>query len=240
VSLDLTGLVPKTVSFFARLPGTFAYPFKGSGLFILIIGTVAYAALTFASGFSLYLQVVLTGYLFAYMQKIIHASAQNDDEPPGWPDFSEFIQDILIPAFQLVAITLTCFGPAIGLALWATFGEQPVGLLLAIPAGILGAVFWPMAVLAVAMFDSVTALNPMVVVPAVFKVFLEYLVVLVVFGVIYGVRFVCAIVLPDLIPVPVVPQLILALLALYFTAVMMRMLGLMYYTKKVRLGWFGR
>jgi hypothetical protein len=240
VRFDLTGLVPKTVSFFARLPGAFAYPFKGSGVFMLIIGAVLYAALSFASGFSFYLRIVLTGYLFAYMQKIIHASAQNDDAPPGWPDFSDFIQDIVIPAFQLVAISIVCFGPALGLGLWGFFGEQPVALLAAIAAGILGAVFWPMAVLAVAMFDSVTALNPMVIVPAVFRVFLPYLIILILFGVIYGVRFVCEQVLPEVIPVPVVPQLILALFTLYFTAVMMRLLGLMYYTKKERLGWFSR
>jgi len=46
--------------------------------------------------------------------------------------------------------------------------------------------------------------------------------------------------LADLIPVPALPDLIAAGIGLYFLTVQGRMLGLMYYAKRDKLGWFNR
>jgi hypothetical protein len=96
-----------------------------------------------------------------------------------------------------------------------------------------------MALLALAMFDSIVSANPLVVIPAMIRVPLEYLVVLVLTGIIFVVRIAQSF-LVDLIPVPVLPKLITAAIVLYFLTVQGRILGLMYYAKRHKLGWFNR
>ena len=109
-----------------------------------------------------------------------------------------------------------------------------------IPLALLGAGYFPMAVLAVAMSDSVLAVNPLVVVPAILKVPLEYLVVLMVAGTAVAARLAGTLVLPAILPVMVVPGLIGTFLALYLATVLMRLLGLMYCANRDKLGWFKR
>jgi hypothetical protein len=223
--------------FFASVPGAFAFPFKGSGGFMLVIGAILYAAINFAKGFSLYLQIVFWGYMFAYMQNVIISAAQGDDKP-SWPDVTDFIGDILVPCFRLLVMIAACFAPAIAIVIWGLAGGEGV-LKLLIPAVVLGCLYFPMTLLAVAMFDTIGAVNPLVIVPAIIKVPLEYLVVCVLTAMIAAVRFGGDLILPLAIPVIIVPDLISAFLGLYLLTVETRILGLLYYTKKERLGWFG-
>src|SRR4029077_42107 len=85
---------------------------------------------------------------------------------------------------------LTPLGLAIGLGCVGFFNEElraTVWLGL-IPAIIFGCIYFPMALLAVAMKDSVGAANPMVVMPAIFKAPLEYLVTVLLLGAVFGIR----------------------------------------------------
>jgi hypothetical protein len=247
VAMNVQIVVPVDhhASFFTSLPGAFAYPFKGKSLMFLILGTFFFALVDFLGSYSLYLRMVYIGYTFAYLQRVIHTAAQGLDEPADWPDISEFWQDIMVPFFQTLGLFLICFGPAIGLAFWAGFDAvkagdaDPVKLMLIIPAVIAGAVYYPMALLALAMFDSVVSANPLVVVPAMIRVPLEYLVVVLITGMIFLVKIAQGI-LAELVPVPVLPDLILAGFGLYFLTLQGRLLGLMYYAKRDRLGWFNR
>jgi hypothetical protein len=252
-------LVPEgadKANFFVNIPKAFAYPFKGSGLIVLITGAVLFGFMDFVESIlparrllllraTLLIQVFYVGYLFAFQQRVVHTAAQGLDEPATWPEVSEFWSDVLRPFLQLLAAVLVSFGPALALLLWAgmdaTSGGSPGGgkALLSIPLALAGAVYFPMALLAVAMFDNVVGLNPLVVVPAIFKVPLEYFAVLVVMALIFVVR-VVQVLLLELLPIPVLPDLISAAFGLYFFTVEMRMLGLMYFAKRDRLGWFGR
>jgi hypothetical protein len=247
VAMNVQLIVPvdTKANFFTTVPGAFAYPFKTKSLMFLICGTIFFAVVDFLGSYSLYLRIVYIGYTFAYLQRIIHAAAQGSDEAAGWPDVSNFWEDIMVPFFQTMGLFLICFGPALGLAFWAGFeavkGGQadPVKMMLLVPAIVGGAVYYPMALLALAMFDNVVSANPLVVVPAMIRAPLEYLVVLVVTGVLFAVKLGQAI-LTELIPLPAVPDLITAGVGLYFLTVQGRMLGLMYYAKRDKLGWFNR
>lgn len=245
MNVQLVAPVDHHANFFANIPRAFAYPFKGSSLMFLICGTVFFALVDFLGAYSLYLRIVYIGYTFAYVQRVIHTAAQGSDEAAGWPDISDFWGDIMVPFFQTLGLFAISFGPAIGLILWTGwdvfFGgaADPVKLTLIIPAIVAGAIYYPMAFLALAMFDSVVSANPMVVVPAMIRVPLEYLVVLVITAIIFAVKIAQAI-LANLIPVPAVPDLITAGVGLYFLTVQGRMLGLMYYAKRDKLGWFNR
>jgi hypothetical protein len=247
VALNVQLVVPVDhhANFFTSLPGAFVYPFKSKSLMFLICGTVFFALVDFLGTYSLWLRIVYIGYTFAYLQRVIHTAAQGLDEAADWPDISEFWQDIMVPFFQTLGLFLVCFGPAIGLAFWAGFeavkggDADPVKMILIIPAVIVGAAYYPMALLALAMFDSVVSANPLVVIPAMIRVPLEYLVVLFVTAIIFVVKIAQGF-LTELIPVPALPDLIIAGFGLYFLTLQGRMLGLMYYARREKLGWFNR
>ena len=245
MNVQLIAPMDHHANFFSSIPGAFAYPLKAKSLSFLIIGTLFFALVDFLGSYSLYLRIVYIGYTFAYLQRLIHTAAQGSDEAPGWPDMSAFWDDIMIPFFQTMGLFLICFGPAIGIGFWMGFdlmksgNADPLKLGLFIAAILGGAIYYPMALLALAMFDDIVSANPLVVVPAIIRVPLEYLVVLVVTGVIFAVK-VAETFLEDLIPVPVAPDLIIAGIGLYFLTVQGRMLGLMYYARRDKLGWFTR
>ncbi|MDB6064416.1 MAG: domain containing protein [Pedosphaera sp.] len=246
VSVDVNFGRSKRGNFFTELPGAFVYPFKRGGAFLLVCATVFFVVVEFLKGYSFYLQIVFMGYLFAYMQNVIHTTAHGDEHEPSLPEVGNFMDDIIVPCLQLVGTVVLCFGPAIGMAIWAGVkaGEElaapdPMMALGVMAAVAVGCLYFPMAFLGVAMFDTVTAINPMLVVPAICKVPLQYLVACVLFAVVIMVRMAGGII-ANLIPIPVVPTVISSFLGLYFLTVQCRVLGLLYFSNKQKLGWFKR
>jgi hypothetical protein len=104
--------------------------------------------------------------------------------------------------------------------------------------------------LAVAMKDTPIAANPLVVVPAIFKAPLEYLVTVVLMAIILALynsgNTVISAIFPRGLLTHSVPKLLgfsgswafWYLFQLYLLAVNMRVLGLLYVTKKRKLAWF--
>lgn len=255
--------------FFTRLPGAFVYPFRGTGLLVLIACTILLAALKFFGGGSgvrgsflirgfgwgLIAQVFVGGYLFSYLQSIIHSTAAEDNEMPGLPSMAKFRKEILLPFLRLLGLGLVCFGPTIALYWLAVEYEQPAAGIAMIPAALLGGLYFPMAFLAVAMLNSVAAANPLLVVPSIFKVPLQYLLAVLLLGMVVVVQSVGNIVLEVLFPDSLhalatqsVPNLCLifgvrafwSFFGVYLLTVNARILGLLYLTKKDKLGWFNR
>jgi hypothetical protein len=237
-------------NFFANIPGAFTYPFKGDGVMFLVAGSIFFALLEFLRMFAFFpmiavwsINVIYVGYTFAFVQKLIQTAALGSDEPPSWPDIADFWQDIFVPFLQTTALFLLCFGPAFVFAIYVGFdllmaGEVDVAKLVI--AGILtlvGALYFPMAFLALAMSDSLTAVNPFVVIAAILKIPLEYSAVLFVAAVIVGTKVVQQ-VLFYFLPIHVLAHLLAAAFALYFLTVQSRLLGLMYFANRDRLGWF--
>ena len=255
VAMNVQLIVPVDhhANFFIALPAAFLFPFKGGGLIFLICGALFFGFLDFLDRygglFAIGLKVVYGGYLFSFMQKIIQTAAQGSEEPASWPDVTEFWQDIVQPFLQLLVTGLVCFAPAVFLAVWLRVNPlaylSPAGTLdpvkgIAVLATLLaGAAYFPMAVLAVAMFDRVFALSPTVIIPAIVRVPLEYLTVLVIMAVILGIK-VAGQYAATLLVIPFLPTFLASSLGIYFLIVQMRLLGLMYYAKRDKLGWFSR
>jgi hypothetical protein len=229
--------------FYARLPGAFLYPFLGAGVLILICATIAFSALSFIGGIWI---IAFYGFLFLFMQNIIHTTASDENESLGFPDAG----GLGGAAFQLGATVLASFGPAIGLAV-AKFFEVDIPGSAIMAAVIFGCFYFPMAFLAVAMKDSVLAANPLVVVPAILKIPLEYLVTCIVLMTVFGFRK-----LGDslssvaggvslhtrdmsMLFISLGVQAAWGFANIYLLTVSMRILGLLYITKKHKLGWFG-
>jgi hypothetical protein len=101
-------------------------------------------------------------------------------------------------------------------------------------------VYFPMAALAVAMADSVMALNPLVVIPAICKTLLQYLLILALTGLIFAFWFLANLGFARLLPIPILPEAIIGAVMFYLLTVWARALGLMYFSTKDRLGWFSR
>ena len=234
---SLTPQIQRRATFFEMLPGAFAYPFKGNGLLLLFTGTIFFGfldTLTSAIGVRVFLilgaliivNIIMYGYLFAYMQKIVRASAEGEDEPPSWPEVTDIGSDIFHPCWLFLATTaaafvpgflLTGFSPAAGFALLG-----------------LGMLYFPMALLAVAMSDSLSGLNPLIVVSAALKVPGPYLVAAIVCGVLVVVRGI----VPNFFTLPVVSNFVLAPFWLIIVMIEMRVLGILYYTNREKFGWF--
>ena len=264
IKVQISQLATTPKGFFASVPGAFLYPFRGSGILVLIVATILFGALNGISpgtrygfipkyfGWGLIFQVFAVGYLFAYMQAIIHVTAVGDEEMPTLPSMASFWEDVLIPCLQLLGLILVCFGPALGVA-WYTISNEESSLGVALIATfVLGALYFPMAFLAVAMLDSVLAANPLQVVPSIFKVPLEYLVTMILLACVFGLRPIGDLILPLLFPRGLsthsMPKLFAylaasgfwSLVSLYLLTVGMRILGLLYLTKKEKLGWLDR
>ena len=236
-------------SFFRALPKAFAYPLKANGLAIILGGSIFFAFLDFLQGraglLGLVATVILWGYLFAFLENVITASASGGEEPPSWPDFGDWWSDIVNPLLRWIALILVCLGPAqyfLGQAAVEALGsgQWPTGTLLAgVGCGLAGLAYLPMALLAVAMADSIGGVNPLVVIPSILKLPLQYATACFLLLIAMVLEVVTEQVLVKL-PIPVLPSLVAWCLFLYVLLVEMRVLGLLYYTNSEELGWFRR
>jgi len=224
------------------LGGAFAYPFRHNGAILLVTGTIFYTMMDVLSGFVMFLGLVLsiigTGYLVSYMQRILVASAMGEDQMPDWPDFTDW-SDIYSPLLQFIGTFAVSFGPVIALNIFAS--ENAPWLSWAFPAAlVLGCVYFPMGFTAVAMFDSLAALNPFLVISSILKIPAAYLLAVALLLGAYATGSLADRLLEEIFPLPILPGLLARFFGLYLMTVEMRILGLLYRTKKGQLGWFSR
>ena len=246
-ALDVPVYVPTERSFFRELPGAFAYPFRGAGPLVIIFATILFAALDFMSFglIGILIKALAIGYLYSYMQTILHSTAADDKEMPGMPG----MDDLWSGFFRLAGTVLIAFGPAMVLAYLAISQAQPTAGIALIPAVIFGGLYLPMAFLAVAMKDNVMAANPLIVIPSIVRVPLEYLVTALMAAGIFGARYAGDALTSDMAGEAAMGQSVSKMLLLfglralwaffsvYLLTVTMRILGLLYLTKRERLGW---
>lgn len=244
VHLERSGPVHEK-GFFARLPEAFIYPFKGAGSLVLIVATLVFAALSAVSGiFNILLSMMATGYLFLFLQNIIHATAAEENEMPSLPDF-----DGLFGAFftLLGTIAISFIIPIIlGIARLSGV-EIPVSVIIA--SIFVSLIYFPMAFLAVAMLDSVAAANPLVIIPSILKVPGQYIVTVIMISIVFGVR-----ILGDVFSgvagsetyttrsmsvlfIGIGVQAVWSFIRIYLLTVTMRILGNLYLTQRDKLGW---
>lgn len=235
--------------FFASLPGAFVYPFKGSGLLVLIVATILFAGLALMSmgWMSILMKMAAMGYLFSYMQGIIHATAAEEKQMPELPGM-----DGLFGAFFTLAGTvLMSFGLAIGLAAARfMFDVEAIPMTAIIVAIVVGCFYFPMAFLAAAMKDTALAGNPLVVIPSIIKVPLPYLVTVILTASIFGFQKLGDIIAGEAGDVSLSTSSMSVMfmafglkicwnfLSVYLLTVSMRILGVLYVAEKDKLGWF--
>lgn len=234
-------------SFYASLAGAFAYPFKGAGIIIIICATISFAALNFVRGglFGILLAISIYGGIFLFMQNIIHTTASDESEDMSFPDFS----GLFGAAFQLLVTFIASFWLWTALTIAKLFDvDIPPEAIIA--SRILGIIYFPMAFLAVAMKDSPLAANPLIVLPAMVKVPVQYGITVVLLLTVYGISALgdslssqaghSMMMTKDMSTffVNVGIKCALGLVSVYLLCVTMRILGLFYNASKEKLGWF--
>jgi hypothetical protein len=237
-------LAKENATFGSLLPTAFKYPLQQNGPAILLAGTILFAFLDFARlvlqnfkmvgmlGIAYWLAVIMSvGYLFAYMQNIVVASCHGEEYPPGWPEITGFWDDVVVPCLRCVTIWLVCAGPGVT----AMIVVSPVvGVIILL----LGLFCVPMAFLTVGLADSIAGLNPLLIFSSIGKVPGPYLIACVFFLVIIGLESFCESFF-RLAPIFILPAVAGKFVSLYGLTVEMRILGLLYYTNKEKLSWFG-
>ena len=233
-------------NFYASLPGAFAYPFRGNGPALLAGGTVFFTLLSVfirMAGFLVYgaliglgAAVFGTGYLFSYAKDIINSTGRGTDEPPDWPDFTSFSEFIGSPAMQALSLILFTLGPGLVLIFWHPFGSG-YALLIAATALALGALFAPMGMLLIAIYDTIGALNPVPLVWSIRRLGLPYFAAAILFEMVLAACYLVKGKVSWLHLPPAFGFLVMYLIQLYTITVAMRILGLLYRTQKHRLGW---
>lgn len=234
--------------FFAQLPSAFIYPFRGSGLLVLIISAIALGLMD-AIGFSIFTvipSIMFLGYFFSYMQNIINATANEEEQMPDLPGFD----GVFGGAFRLAVTVMACFGLPVVFFVLKFFDmfDAPGSLLIA--TMVLGCLYFPMAFLAVAMKDSALACNPLVVIPAILKVPLGYLCTAAIVVGVFGLRLlgdaVMGAVQSEGYHTREMSTLFLSfglragwgLARVYLLVVGMRVMGLLYVSNKEKFAWF--
>jgi hypothetical protein len=223
------------------------YPFHGWGWAALGVGTVLVGLLAFGLPF-LYgyvISMLVYGYLCNYLFDIVLTTANDQDAPPDFPDFTSWWEDVIQPMLLMLSTTLLCFAPAVlyfvGYLVkcwyegWIPEPDEPM-----CAVGVLGLMFvcafyYPMALLGVVMHNSRRALDPRFVVPAIRRVLAPYLIVcgfLILTGAVQvGFRLIFR-------GESLRAHFAAVFLNLWGLMVSMRLLGLLYRAHKDKLGWF--
>src|SRR4030095_17239600 len=94
----------------------------------------------------------------------------------------------------------------------------------------------PVAMLSLAMVDTVTALNPIALVWSIARIPGSYLVAAIAFGLVIGAYMTAEDIIGRLLPVPLLGYVLAGFLNLYFLAVAMRLLWLLYLTHEQKIG----
>jgi hypothetical protein len=222
--------------FWEEASAVLRYPIQGNGPVLMVGGTVIFTILTIlARVTSIFFWLPLlfgAGYLSSYLLTIIEGSSRGRREPPDYPDFMNFWDSILGPFW--IAFCANLIPAALPVACALLLGPGP-WIVIPILAGL---VYWPMAMIAGAVFgNAVAPLNVPLVVRAIRVTAREYFpAVLAIWG------FTLANWLVGTIVGKILPSLFADLagwlVGLYFLMVEMDILGRIYCNHDHVLGWF--
>ena len=238
----MTPLMHSESSFFRLLLTSSRYPFQGDGIFLIGGGAIFFAVADFVSSHASimgwFIQIGVTGYLAAYSKDVVRTSAMGEDAPPGWVDFSDWMEDLVVPALQFLLVVVLAFG----LLIFLQFKQpvqgnlQKIALLISVAWGCFAL---PILFLAVAMTDSaLAAFNPIPLVRAVVLTLPSYILTSCFCALMLGLGFVVSLMQEYLSWIPILPDLIGWVCILYLITALMRSFGLLYRFSHERLQWY--
>ena len=241
---------PKPSSFYACLPGAFAFPFRKGGWAMIVAGTIVFTGLEFVLrvvvpmilpiprigvGLAVIMSLLAGGYFCALMIKILGEVAGGEDAPPDWPSLTNFMDDVIRPAMLFLGTCVIAWAPLLGYLIGARANPEKVTWVESVLA-VTGAVYLPMGLIAVALYGSCSGLNPVTVVKGIARTIPAYVVAVVALAIVYAANIAVQLGVSAKAPFGISPLTWAA--TTYFVMVEMYILGRLYYTHSRRLGWF--
>jgi len=156
------------------------FPFKGTGKYILIIGVILSLILSVASYIPLLgiiIAIGASGYFAAYFFAIINSTASGKDEACDWPDFRDFWSDLVGPWLLMLSAMFFSFAPSVILILIFEPSDMVRTGLLA-----LGFIHLPMAILRVAIFNTMGSAFWLNTFPVIMNCLSQYFILLLIIG----------------------------------------------------------
>ncbi len=216
------------------LKDIFTYAYRDSGKYTLIRCAALFIAtklVGYAPVIGSFATWILGGFFCATYFHQVESSAINEEEAPGFPDTSDFHEDILRPILQVIIVAFVSFGPAFLYEWWSD--EDYSFLIDNILVG-LGCCYFPMAMLAVILQGAANAVSPHVVIPAIIRSGWLYAAAVVLFYLLYQLWFVVGGALSGYFIIGTLGQ---ALLCSYLLTTNARVLGVLYRERQEKLGW---
>lgn len=224
-------------SFWEQLPRIVTYPLKEDGLIILIVGAIFFSIADFAARWAIFIGIFVwlfaTGYLCRYFLSVISDSAQGKSSPPGWPDFEagSFLGEAFSALVKFIAPAIVSYAPAV---CYYFLGPREADDLLAVLA-LAGSLHYPMALTAVAVFDELSALNPVAIIRSIFRVPFRYLATCFIFVLLLQLNYLRQKYL--IIHVPILGAVLRWFVLLYLWTMTMHLLGMFYHSNRHKLRW---
>lgn len=242
----------------------FVYPLSGKGIGMIVLATLIFpiclAICEFALFFGFLGTVTIGAYLGSFYMSAVSETCRGEEVVPDWPDFTNAWNEIFRPYFRLIGATIISFLPAIICGIIAfrivrdsdtmsSLSEASGSALVFLRAGLVlgaaGVLYLPMAILAVSATDSILAAMPNIVLTAIVRSLLDYvilLVMIVVVGILGGLAYVAVTaaavaVAGESFLVPVLLKIPFFAINAYFALVLMRMMGLLYRRNAEKIQW---
>jgi hypothetical protein len=129
------------------------------------------------------------------------------------------------------------FLPAIIYGLMILVNGTPLTMSVMLPLATWGLIYLPMAILSVTVKDNFLAVQPRAVISGFVKLGGQYILSTLVLSTMVLARIILANYVTGAISLPVVPELLIGLITIYFVAVEIRLIGLMYFLNRSEFGW---
>jgi hypothetical protein len=208
-------------------------PFLVVGSLILLLGefigtlqTLWFASLTSS--------LLIFAYLCGLYYELIEISSHEDDTVHSFPDLTELLDDIAWPTLKVLAVLLLSSWPMWAWYLWgdpeASVSSWVVPVLLG-----LATLYFPMAMLATVMHGTLLATSPHIVLPAIFRGGLLYLLAAGLIGGLYAGQWYSSHLLPEN---PWLAAGVRSVTSMYLLLTNARALGRLYLWKEEKLAWF--
>jgi DNA-directed RNA polymerase subunit RPC12/RpoP len=244
----------ESFNFWGAVPGAFRFPFVGNGPWILGTGTIFFTFLAIGCRvplFGLIIFFMMYGMLGMFLFDVVRTAAQEHNPELDWPDFGD-IGGVVMEGLRFIGASLTVFGPAIlclfmaGISFWGpptSLGNIGIHTGVWAVAAVLfflgGIVYYPMAMLSVAMLDTIMGVNPVLVVRGIVRAPLQYacvwaLLTMLLFarmGIAFGVSHIPSLVVSLAVFLPI------RFVGFYGLIVSAHLLGLLYRARGQKFGW---
>jgi len=217
----------------------FLYPISASGLVNLVILSflprmlppLGHLNYWIHPSPSLAIIVILVGYLIYCLSDYVRYSAGGNRRAPD----IELSLSILLNAWELIWLILNtfvciavCIGPLLAYLIITKQTDIIFWLLV-----IYGVFFLPMVLLALVLFDSLRALNPILIIASMFNVFLPYCGLALLFFLVFGLIAIIIVIMPQ----SWIISYLLSAVCIYLTIVMAHLLGRFCYKYSEKLNW---